>query len=169
MWWPSVSIGGGQNDFVLLQYQLASGTAGPNYTNANDVQVLLNTEVTDTANIAVLAANVVTLQPGSYDFQANVEVGNSVDNIAFRAALFLRNVTAGTRVRIDQDGRLQGTITTPGRDNYALNGFGQFTILAATAFDLLVATNSTAPTVGLLGISSGEVEIYNQLMLRRYA
>lgn len=155
---PSTTL----NDLLLYQDQKASGTAGNGYTAGAWRTVILNTEVTDTANIGSLAANAITLQAGSYEFEAFVNPGTTgASNTTNRCRL--QNTSDATTV-------VQGVnVKQPGSgfegQTHAI--VGSFTIASAKTFELQIYPANT--TTGEAGVASGDAEIYASIKLRRYA
>lgn len=74
VWGPDLGSGGGgggaSEDYVLIQEQQAQNTNGSNITANTWQKRVLNTEVVDTASIASIASDQITLAAGTYRCRA---------------------------------------------------------------------------------------------------
>lgn len=144
-------------EWVHIQDQKANTTVPATITNGAWRTRELNTEVTDTAALASVAGNQITLQPGRYLVWASApgSVGSG-DRGRFR----LQNVTDGaTLVSGTNYGGSGSTIAPP-----AIL-FGVFTLSAAKALELQHYCAVTG--AGGVPASTGEVEIYANVYLIR--
>lgn len=152
----------GVNDIVLVQDQATSGSSGPTYTADAWRTVPLDTEVIDTGSIATLGSNQITLAAGSYQFWFEFCGGaNSAGAARGRGRLYNASDTAVVE---------QGTnnIMAAASNSIHPNGFGQFTIATSKAFEIqfFPKTNNIDENGAM---TTGEVEVYAQVMFRRYA
>lgn len=157
---PSTTV---YNDFVHYQDQAANTTAGPTYTSGAWRTVAIDTEVEDTAGIGgAPSSNQFTLEAGSYEFTAFVVPGRLSPGRA-RARLYNATdasvVAQGVNIN-SADGASDHTATP-------CPIVGRFTIAAQKTFELqvFVSVNSSETRA----LSSGEVEVYADILFRRYA
>jgi hypothetical protein len=139
------------SEFLHYQDQKTSGTNPASIVQAAWRTRELNTEVVDTANLGSLAANQVTLQPGTYIawMLANGAVASSSDRLR------LRDTTGGVTLFQGSNGR-QGT---------AIAGFGVFTITVVSALEVQHFCTTTGN--GGTPVTTGEVEVYADFYLWR--
>jgi hypothetical protein len=157
----AVSAGSSRNDMLRYENQKANGTTGDSYSGGAWRTVVLNTEVIDTAGIGSISSNQVTLPAGSYEFSGSVSVGTAAASVSGR--LRLRNVTDGMTITQGTQYRIGTTESVGG----LFSVDGSFTIAGSKAFELQVWV--TANTSGQAGMTTGDVEVYATLQLRRFA
>lgn len=145
-------------DFVLVQDQQANGGNAASIASGAWRTRVLNTEVVDTAGIASLASNQITLQPGKYEVWATA--ANAVGSSNGR--LRLRDTTGGATL---VQGSNAGQANAAGFGGGALILYGYFTITVASALELQHWTTTTG--VGGNHVTTGEVEVYANVMLHR--
>lgn len=157
-------VSSAKNDILLYQDQATSGTTGPTYTAGGWRTVILDTEVIDTASIGSLSSNQVTLPAGSYEMYAVVSAAaNTTSTNVMRARI--RNVTDSTTVA--QGVQKENTYASGSNIGAISTADGQTTIAGSKAFEVqLYPQSNTAATTAL---SSGDVEVYASLYIRRYA
>lgn len=146
----SIVAGG---DYILLRDEKASGTDGGGSTLGSWLTRDINTEVVDTGNNAAIATNQITLQPGTYRFDAFSTLFFSGE-----VRLRLQNITDATTVDISVNvGTHSGAA-----DLVYLSG--RFTIAAAKVLELQYRSSATKATNGL-GVAStfGVNEIYSEI------
>lgn len=139
-------------DAAMYREELASGTDGGTFTSGAWQTRPLNGETYDPGAIGSLAANQITLGPGTYRFRGQA-VGYQCDNHQTR----LQNITAGTTIAF-------GTTV---RSGAAVEGItssevqGRFTIAGATVVELQHRCETTKATTGMGKASSfSNVECY---------
>lgn len=140
--------------YVYLREEQPTNTAGGGFTQGAYVLRVLNTEVVDTAGVATLAANQVTLQPGTYRFRASAP-GYAVDAHKCK----LRNITdAIDYIGSSEQTSSAGAVTTRSQVS------GRFTIGAPKTFGLYHRCSSTK-TVNGLGSQSNfsDIEVYSEV------
>ncbi|MEO8608920.1 MAG: hypothetical protein ABI690_13595 [Chloroflexota bacterium] len=142
-------------DWVVVQDQKTSGTSGGTTAAGAWTTHVLNTEVVDTGNIASVASNQVTLEPGNYTAEWMMSAGANITGHRSR----LRNITAGATLGLGI-----------GANNAAMNGgLIQFTLTVQSAIELQYWAN-TAGANGLgLAVSTGDVEVYAVVKFTRLA
>lgn len=144
-------------DYILIRDEKSTGTDGGTFTSGAWQTRTLTTEVVDTGNLASLAANQITLQPGTYRVAWSTP-GNDVRLHKSR----LRNITAGTTtvVGTSEDAGNSGG-SAPAERSTCSSGRGRFSITAATVFELQHQCNTTKATNGF-GVATGmsEIEVY---------
>lgn len=148
-------------DRILISDDKATTTAGGTFTTGSWQTHTLTTEVTDTGSHAVLAANQVTLQAGTYRFRG-FTLGYKVDNHQCR----LQNITAGTTAAYGSNARAAAA----GDDVTASHVEGRFTIAGATVFELQARCGATRATDGYGPANSfGGTERYAAIVFEREA
>lgn len=157
--WAAAGGGAGMyTAYLCYQDQKASGTDAGGFTSGAWQTRAFTTEVSDTANHGVLAANQITLDAGTYRVQASAPGVNC----AFHQAR-LRNVTDGTNLALGQ-GAYSGP--TGGGTGIAAVVVGRFTIATAKVVELQHRCATTAATFGLgINGSFGDGEIYATIEL----
>lgn len=138
--------------YVNVQDQKAANTAGGTFTAGSFTTRTLNTIVNDTAGIASLASNQVTLPPGTYRCLIRAP-GRAVN----RHKAKLVNITTSTDLLIGCNGYSNNT---NGDNNYS-EIVGRFTLTNASALEVQHRCETTGTTNGL-GVESnfGITEIY---------
>lgn len=144
---------------VVVQEQQTSGTNGGTFTSGAWQTRPLNTEVTDTANIASVAANRITLAAGTYSFSA-LAVAYQVNQHQAR----LYNITAGAVIAY-------GLVNTADSVNQVSNVsqvLGRFTLAVQSVLELQHRCVTTNAGDGFgLAASFGNNEIYSHIEFRR--
>jgi hypothetical protein len=155
------------NDQILIQDQKSSGTGGNTYADNAWRTVVLNTKVIDTgSNVASLASNQFALKAGSYEFYAEVNVGTTGGSNP-RYRLRLRNVSDSATVA--QGTQRATPINTTATVDAVVAASGSFVIGAQKTFELEVYIPVNQGTTAPVAVSSGDVEVYASIKLRRYA
>lgn len=138
------------DQFALYEHQQASGVDGGTFTSGAWRVVPLTTEVADTGNNGVLAANEVTLQAGTYRFTGWSNAYN-VTNSQIR----LWNNTAAAVVAYGRCAISSGTSTQ------FLEVEGRFTIGVASAIRMEAQCSVTEATDGFgRALGFGGTEVY---------
>lgn len=147
------------NDQITIQDQQTNTTTGTAYTTGAWRTVTLQTTVTDTgSNVVSLASNAFALKAGSYEFVAFMNAGH-VGSSGF-ARMRLRNTSDSSTV-------IQGPNASEITTDIELSITGNFTIAAQKTFELQVWVAAT--TTAGFAVSTGEVEVYASIRLRKYA
>lgn len=149
------------SDYILIRDEKATTTAGGGFTSGSWQTHALTTEVVDTGNHAALAANQVTLQPGTYRVTAEA-VASKVDNHQIR----IQNITTGTTVAFGTNSRAAAV-----DDDMTISTLKtRFTIVGVTIIELQHRCQTTKATDGFgLANSFGGTECYASLELLREA
>lgn len=141
------------DNYLLYQHQQASGVAGGDFASGAWRTVPITTEVSDVGGFGVLAANEVTLQPGTYRFRGWSNAYN-VTNAQMR----LWNDTAAAVV---PDGGYGRCAVSSGASTQLLLVEGRFTIGVASEIRLEAQCSVTALANGFgLALSFGGTEVY---------
>lgn len=144
--------------YVHCQDQETSGTNGGTFTSGSWQTRVLNTKVTDTASIATLASNQITLAAGTYEIRASAP--------AFYVNAHqtrLQNVTASTTLIIGTTEYTNAALSSGVQTRSFLSG--RFTVAAGQALELQHQCTTTDSTTGLGVAGSFGVEIYADLEL----
>lgn len=157
--WTSVPLPDVTEPYVYVREEQTSGTAGGTFTAAAWQTRTLNTEVYDTAVIASLSANQVTLPAGTYRFKASAP--------AFYVNAHktrLQNITDASTVAVGTSENTSTGISPSGVVTYS-EVIGRFTIAGSKAFSLQHYCSSTQATngFGLAASIASTVEVYSQL------
>jgi hypothetical protein len=148
--------GGGAPDYIRIEHQETSGTAGGGVTGSTWNTRTLNTEVTDSGGHATLSSNQVTLASGTYQFIATAFAG--AGNAVSRFRLY--NVTDTAVIAQGIGAQAKGTFTVT----------GQFTIATSKAIELQQWSNVTRATDAQgEAVSTGSTEVYATLDLWKIA
>lgn len=142
-------------DYILVLEEQLDGVDGGTATSGSFQQRILNSVYYDDAGVVSLAANIVTLSPGLYDFVIFATTGAGVG--VHQACLW----------ETDEVDVLElGQVANDG--NVAIvNGF--LDITAATDVEVRHRVSTTVATTGWgSACSFGEGELYTQLRLKRY-
>jgi hypothetical protein len=159
--------GGGLYDaYALVRDQKANGTDGGSAVGTTQTRRALNTVVSDVAGIVSLASDKITLGAGDYQIRAAAPFYNTK-----RSKIRLRNETAGTTLLVGTNGYIGGDSS---QDQLAMiwsEVVGRFTVAAAQELSIQYWLESAGPANLALGVatSSGDVEVYTQVELWRYA
>jgi hypothetical protein len=140
-------------DILHYQDQKASGTNGATITSGAWRTRELNTEVVDTGGFGSVASNQVTLASGIYLAFFVLQIGNGGNRGR------LRNVTDSTNL-------VDGTTMGPTAGNAGPSiGLGRFSLAATKTLELQQWSGTTVQAG--LAISTGDVEVYADLLLAR--
>jgi len=155
-------VAGGSADYILIQDQKTSGTAGGTFTSGAWQTRTLNTEVADTGNHASLSSNQITLAAGTYEcvFSAT----------AFRVGLHqarLQNITDTTTPILGQNEYGDNGVAAPAQT--LATGRGRFTIATSKTFELQHRCAATQATDGFGKATSWGTEIYASVEFRKVA
>lgn len=138
-----------RHDIVVVQDQKSSGTVAATITNGAWRTRELNTEVTDTGSLAVVASNQITLQAGAWMvWMTSGQTGNN------SGRLRLYNITDSAILVYGSAGGFSSHVS----------GFGYFSIAAAKVLELQHYV-LTASAVGGTAIGTGDIEVYSSVML----
>lgn len=146
------------NDYILIQDQKSSGTNGGTSTSGSWQTHDLNNELVDTGNHCSLSSNQITLQPGTYEFDAWA-VFNKTDGHQLR----IQNITSGVTIAL-------------GGNNFGLSTLavistaivkGRTTISSAATFELQYRVGTGTATNGLGAANSWGTEVYAEALIRR--
>lgn len=149
--------------YAHYQNQQTSGTNGPTYTSGAWRTVTLNTEVYDADAIGSLSSNQVTLAAGSYEVWWTMSATRTSSTSSGRSRLYNASDTSAVAQGINRCGSGSGV----GGDDVGSSGFAFFTIAGSKAFELQYYTSVTTSTN--TAVSSGEVEIYADLFIKKVA
>ena len=157
-----VTVAPFKNDFVLVQDLYGSGTVGHTYVTSVWNTCPLNNKLVDLNGIATLAANQVTLPPGTYWCQgfANVSDQNAA---GWAGRLRVRNVTGGSTAAQGVNANYNATNS---RD-VPLHVQGVFTLAASATLELQVYPTATINSAAA-AITSGDPEVYASIMFWRF-
>jgi hypothetical protein len=148
------------SDLVVVQEQQASGTNGGTFSSGAYRTRTLNTEVLDSAGIASLSANQVTLPAGTYRAKAWAEC-YKVDQHNLR----LQNITNSTTL-IKGSTCYAGSGTAQSSHGHLS---GEFTLSAQSAIELQHRCATSFSTYGFGLASSQDTEVYANLTIERIA
>lgn len=146
-------------DYILIRDQKAQNVSGGASAAATWNVRTLNTEVTDTSNLATVASNRITLVAGTYRIQATAPHYG-----AQRSRLRLRNVTDSTDVLYGPTGVYNSAAEGVGLESTLV---GVFTIAASKELELQHYTQVAKATDGLGIESNVAAEYYAQVELWR--
>ncbi|MBA3867792.1 MAG: hypothetical protein H0X30_01410 [Anaerolineae bacterium] len=142
---------------VLIQDLKNSGTAPASLTAGAWRTRELTTEVTDLSNLATLASNQITLQPGNY--LAWCVASGTLPAVIHLNRLRLRNITDGATL-------FQGVNDSlPASNGANLSAFGFFTITAAKVIELQHYPSQTS--IAGAAMTTGDQECYASVFLQK--
>lgn len=148
----TMGLGNSIIDTYYAEERQGSGTAGGDFNNGSWQTRLLNTEVYDSNNVGVLAANQVTLQAGTYQCMAWA-IGYRVDSHQIR----IENITSGTTVAFGASARAAAGVDIPTLSV----AYGRTTIVGARTFELQHQCQTTRAADGRgVACSFGNQNIY---------
>ncbi len=151
--WFTDSIG----DIVIIEDQKTSGTQGGTATTASWQTHVLNTEVADTGNNAVIASNQITLLAGTY----RVRAVSRFNGVQF-AQIRLRNITDSATLAVGQS--VFANFAAQTSDPSTIEG--RFTIAGTKVIELQYFASASSSTADLgTATTSGEVEVYASVVL----
>lgn len=139
------------NGYVKIENQQTSGTSGGTFTSGSWQTRVLNTEVSDTGNLASLSSNQVTLAAGTYLVWAVAQAG-SVTSHQVR----LQNVTDGTTLLTGLNAL--STAAANSGNHAVLRGI--ITVAAGKALELQHRCQTTGTTTGFGLATSWGTEVY---------
>lgn len=140
--------------YVCVEDQKTNGSHGGTFTSGADRTRDLNTIVSNDAGIASLAANQVTLPPGTYRFKFSAPA----KNVQLHQA-FLYNATASAEVKrgsSSHDPTTNGSITLS-------EGQGRVTITVPSAFEVRHRCGITRATDGFGIAAAFGTEVYTSI------
>lgn len=151
---PGVILVSGAPPYICIQDQKTSGTAGGGFTSGADRTRDLNTFIANDLNLAVLAANQVTLPAGTYRCHITAPAYNTSTH---QALLF--NITASATV-------LRGTTEVsrngaPGTSRSII--VGRVLVAQSTTFEVRHRCTTTEGTDGFGLAGSFGTEVYTQV------
>ncbi len=139
------------SQYIRLHHTEASGTSGGDLT-ASVWNTRPLTEDIDTHDLCSVAANVITLQAGTYTVRAMATTYDVNTN-----QLRLRNTSDGTTALLGSNMYCYATRNMSGHSNMV----GRFTIASAKNFEFQHRTGSTKTVSGMgLALTTGELECY---------
>lgn len=160
---PMTAGGGLYGAYACVRDQKASGTVGGSYNPANAWQRRdLNTEVADTADLVAVAANQITLQPGSYRVEARAAF-----QYTGASRIRLQDVTNGVTLVLGDSGG-----DNLGGGGYTVSGTlplsGRFTLAAQATLELQMRCQAVRDTWGCgAPVGTGDPEVYASVELWR--
>lgn len=146
------------NGYVRIEEQQASGTDGGTFTSGSWQTRVLNTEVSDTGNLASLSSNQITLAAGTYVARIACPA-NKVNAHQAR----LQNITDGTTLLLGQNAF---AVSTTGMVTLATI-VGKFTLASSKVLEVQHRAQTTAGTNGYGAATSWGTEVYTQVELIR--
>lgn len=146
----------GMGAMVVLENRQASGVSGGTATSGGWNTLTLNTETVDTGGNAVLAANQITLQPGTYRVQ-----GFATFYATDKTQIRLQNITDAAELVLGQN------IEYTSADNMTgiLGCIGRFTIAAVKVIEFQYQCQTTRATNGQGLFASFGPTLYHSLSL----
>lgn len=148
------------SDLIIIEERQNQNVHGGTFLGAAWRTRALNTEVVDTANIASLSANQVTIPAGTYRVKA---FGSAMRVGGNRLALY--NVTDSVYVIIGSTGH--SAVSTDGNNESLLAG--EITITATKVFELRHYCNTNVADFGFGFASNIAQEIYSRIIFERTA
>lgn len=146
----------GMGAMVVVENRQASGTSGGTATAGTWNTLTLNTETVDTGGNAVLAANQITLQPGTYRVQ-----GFATFYATDKTQVRLQNITDAVELVLGQN------IEFTAADNMTgiVGCIGRFTIAVAKVIEFQYQVQTTRATSGQGLFASFGTTLYHSLSL----
>jgi hypothetical protein len=139
----------GNYPYLEYAYKLAPNSFGQTIGENTLVTLTLNSEIHDTHNNGTLASNIITLQPGTYQYKIFVPITcwmGGVPGQGGKSILYLKNNSTGNIIssKIGSDGPLSEYFTITYNELE-----GQFTIVSATQINvqLQIPTFDSSATV----------------------
>lgn len=148
----ATSLYGLTGDYILIRDEKAQNTAGGTFTSGAWRTRTLNTEVTDAGNWATLAANQITLLPGTYRFQC----GAPTRLVGVHQTRF-QNITTGVTVAVGTSEYDTGAAPGPSSRSRVQ---GRFAIASASVFELQHQCQTTRATDGFGIAANFTTEVY---------
>lgn len=146
------------NDLIIIEERQTQNTHGGTFTAGAWRTRALNTEVVDTASIASLSSNQVTIPAGTYRVRAIAKAMRVGGN-----QIALYNATDSTFPIIGSTGH--SAVSTDGNNESFLEG--QITIDASKTFSLLHWCNTTVSSFGFGFAANITTECYARLIFER--
>lgn len=148
-------------DYIEIRDQQAAGTDGGGFTSGSFQTRTLNTEASDTGNLATLSSNQITLSAGTYECDISCPAG-----VVGNHQAKLRNVTDSADVLIGTS-----EYTGTGNTTYTRSRItGRFTIAASKALEVQHRCETTRNTDGFGNAANfGVVEVYTVARFWRVA
>lgn len=137
--------------YVLLQEQQTQNTAGGTFTSGAWQKRLINTEVNDANNLALITSSVIALQPGTYRCQWSAP---AYGGATVKHQTRLRN----TSDTIDYIGSSEQTVLNAQTRSV---GSARFTIASAKNFELQHQISATRATDGFGLPANFATEVYS--------
>lgn len=154
--------GGANVPFIHVREEQTSGTAGGTFTSGSWQTRVLNTEVSDSDNLASVSSNQITLPAGTYEFRATAPHNGGL------AALRVQDVT--NSVTLGAGSSISSTAAGEPFGNAVSECVGRFTLAGSAAIEVQHQTSATKTTDGLgLAGSFGVNEIFAEIILRKVA
>jgi hypothetical protein len=139
--------------YILIRDEKSSNTAGGGFTSGSYQTRDLNTEVHDTANLASVASNQITLAAGTYRCRIAVPAFRCGDH---KAKLY--NVTDSADVIIGTSGLAQTGANTTTSYSFIV---GRFTIATTKVLEVRHRCSSTQASNGFgTAVAFGDTEVY---------
>jgi hypothetical protein len=149
---------GGTPQYILLQDQVSSGSAGGFFSAHTWLTCPLNTIAHDDTGSVILSSNLFTLPSGTYEVNANIQATTDDGSQNMRVRLF--NSTDSTVI-------LYGQSVMTGRAGQASpNVIGKFTLTSSKTLNLSLYASDIV-RLGTASSISGVPEIYTQVELRK--
>lgn len=149
----------GNSGYILLQDQKAANTAGGSSVATTWTKRDMNTEVADTANLASIASNVISLAAGTYKVKAT-----STFYAVGKAKIRLRNTTDNVTLAVGASG--ESAVGVGAAISIPMDG--RFTIAGTKNVELQYYCVSVQATDGLgRATNAAEVEVYSSVELIR--
>lgn len=145
------------SDYVCLQWQETSGTAGSAISATTWTKITLNTEVNDDGAHCTVTSSVINLSTGDWRMNGVYILNDNGGTGYYKTRL--RNTTGGTTAVVGSNGG-SGNLT----GGFIQRCAGKFTVSSASD-DYEFQAYSTRATDAQGAVSSGEVEVYAQLEL----
>jgi hypothetical protein len=139
--------------YINIQDQKAQNTDGGTFTSGSWQQRDINTVVFDTAGLASLASNQITLTPGTYAVRIEMP-GVQVDGFKVR----LQNMTDSTTVPLKSTNGYSSSSATQAWATAVLTG--RFSITTYKTFQIQGQCQTTRPTFGLGLKVNIDTEVY---------
>jgi hypothetical protein len=153
-----ILTGGTSFPYILIRDEQTSGTGGGTFTSGSYQTRTLNTEVHDTANLASVASNQITLAAGTYRCRIVAPAFRCGDH---KAKLY--NVTDSADVIIGTSALAQTGANTTTSYSFIV---GRFTIAATKVLEVRHRASTTQASNGFgSAVSFGDVEVYTVVEL----
>lgn len=151
----TIAASGAGGSIAVIEHQLPSGTDGGSSVSGSWQTHALNTEVTDPDGIAILAANQITLAPGTYRVW-----GWSTFYLSSICKNRIQNITGGTTLIFGPS----GLATPAGGVSFQMPFWGRFTVAAAQLLELQYRVSTAQASTGLGNFTGFDTEIYASVL-----